>query len=201
MAVEEGGADIIEIGIPFSDPVADGPVIQATSDAALRGGMTAEGRARPGGGGPLHASKMPIVLMGYYNPIFRMGESEFMAKAAHKGADGLIVPDLPMEEARHLRQCSIREGMDLIQLVAPTTPDDRMREIASASSGYLYLVSRLGSPVPGPPPRPTWPSWCGGPERARGLCPLRRALAYPRQSRWSNCASTARMGRSSGAPY
>ncbi len=143
MACLEGGADMIEMGIPFSDPVADGPVIQATSDAALRGGMrpkgvldlVAEVRSR---------TEAPIVLMGYYNPIFRMGESEFTALAAQKGADGLIVPDLPLEESHHLRQCCLRDGMDLVQLVAPTTPDERMRRIASSSSGYLYLVSRMG---------------------------------------------------------
>jgi tryptophan synthase alpha chain len=143
MACLEGGADMIEVGIPFSDPVADGPVIQATSDAALRGGMrpkivldlVAEVRSR---------TEAPIVLMGYYNPIFRMGESEFTSMAAKKGADGLIVPDLPFEESLRLRRSCIRHGMDLVQLVAPTTPDDRMREIASVSSGYLYLVSRLG---------------------------------------------------------
>lgn len=143
MACLEGGADMIEVGIPFSDPVADGPVIQATSDAALRGGMrpkvvldlVAEVRSR---------TEAPLILMGYYNPIFRMGESEFTALAAQKGADGLIVPDLPLEESGHLRQCCLRDGMDLVQLVAPTTPDDRMRRIASSSSGYLYLVSRLG---------------------------------------------------------
>jgi tryptophan synthase alpha chain len=143
MACLEGGADMIEVGIPFSDPVADGPVIQATSDAALRGGMrpkgvldlVAEVRSR---------TEAPIVLMGYYNPIFRMGEPKFTSMAAKKGADGLIVPDLPLEESHHLRQCCLRDGMDLVQLVAPTTPDDRMRRIASSSSGYLYLVSRLG---------------------------------------------------------
>jgi tryptophan synthase alpha chain len=149
MACLEGGADMIEVGIPFSDPVADGPVIQATSDAALRGGM------RPRGVLDLVAevrshTEAPIVLMGYYNPIFRMGESEFAIMAAQKGADGLIVPDLPMEESHHLRKCCIREGMDLVQLVAPTTPDDRMREIASSSSGYLYLVSRMGITGTGP---------------------------------------------------
>jgi tryptophan synthase alpha chain len=138
-----GGADLIEIGVPFSDPVADGPVIQATSDAALRGGMRPKNvlelvtQVRSG-------TEAPLVLMGYYNPIFRMGEDRFAQRAARSGADGLIVPDLPYEESRTLRRSCHRNDLDLIQLVAPTTEDARMGEISSASSGYLYLVSRLG---------------------------------------------------------
>jgi tryptophan synthase alpha chain len=138
-----GGADLIEIGVPFSDPVADGPVIQATTEAALRGGMRPKKvlelltQVRSG-------TDAPIVLMGYYNPIFRMGEERFAQRAASSGADGLIVPDLPYEESKTLRRSCRKNDLDLIQLVAPTTEEARMSEIASASSGYLYLVSRLG---------------------------------------------------------
>ncbi len=144
IAVEKGGADILEIGVPFSDPVADGPVIQRTSQLALERGMTpkwvlelvAEVRTR---------SKIPIVLMGYYNPIFRMGDEVFVQKAAAAGADGLIVADMPYEESEDLRRICRKHSIDLIQLVGPTTDEPRMRAIGAASSGYLYLVSSLGT--------------------------------------------------------
>ena len=144
MACSEGGADIIEIGVPFSDPMADGPVIQKASDEALRAGVTPDrvleltARVR-------EKCDVPIVLMGYYNPIFRMGEEEFVKHAKKAGADGLIVADLPIEESLTLERLCTGEGIHLIQLVAPTTPGDRMERIAGRSSGYLYLVSRLGT--------------------------------------------------------
>jgi tryptophan synthase alpha chain len=144
MACIEGGADVLEVGVPFSDPVADGHTIQKTSQIALEGGMTppkvmglvARVRSR---------SSVPIVLMGYYNPIFRMGESEFVSRAVGSGADGLIVADLPYEESFGLAEACVSLDLDLIQLVGPTTPDERMVDIAGASSGYLYLVGNLGT--------------------------------------------------------
>ena len=144
LACSEGGADVIEIGVPFSDPMADGAVIQRASDEALRAGITPKrvleltARVR-------EKCDVPIVLMGYYNPIFKMGEEEFVKQAKMAGADGLIVADLPMEESLTLEMSCMNEGIHLIQLVAPTTPEDRMMHIAGRSSGYLYLVSRLGT--------------------------------------------------------
>jgi tryptophan synthase alpha subunit len=144
LACSEGGADIIEIGVPFSDPMADGAVIQKASDEALRAGVTPKrvleltARVR-------EKCDVPIVLMGYYNPIFRMGEEEFVKQARRAGADGLIVADLPIEESLTLEMFCMNEGIHLIQLVAPTTPEDRMMHIAGRSSGYMYLVSRLGT--------------------------------------------------------
>jgi tryptophan synthase alpha chain len=143
-ACVRGGADLIEIGVPFSDPVADGPTIQQTSQAALEGGMT-----------PIKAFDLvrrlradirpPIVLMGYYNPVFRLGEARFAEEARRAGADGLIVADLPCEESSTLRDACLGQSLDLIQLVGPTTSAKRMETIASLSSGFLYLVTRLGA--------------------------------------------------------
>ena len=144
IAAEKGGADVLEIGVPFSDPVADGQVIQRTSQMALEKGMTPKGvlelaskvRSR---------SNIPIVLMGYYNPIFRMGDEAFVHMASEAGVDGLIVADMPCEESEELGRLCRRHNVDLIQLVGPTTNGPRMRSIAAASSGYLYLVSSLGT--------------------------------------------------------
>ncbi|MCE5296642.1 MAG: tryptophan synthase subunit alpha [Euryarchaeota archaeon] len=140
----KAGADVLEIGVPFTDPLADGPVIQATSAAALKNGM------RPGNVLDLvkelrRSTKVPVVLMGYYNPIFQIGEAEFVKRAAESGVDGLIVADLSLEESKDLMKHCRKRQVDLIQLAAPTSGDERMRELAEATSGYLYLVSRLGT--------------------------------------------------------
>jgi tryptophan synthase alpha chain len=143
MACLEGGADVLEIGIPFSDPVADGPVIQEASVVALRNGVTPpsvlemvrELRER---------TDRPLVLMGYYNPIFRMGEEDFVKACVRSGADGLIVPDLPMHEGVSLRGSCQRNGIDLVQLSTPLTPEARHRALMNATSGFLYLVTRTG---------------------------------------------------------
>jgi len=145
LALQEGGADVIELGVPFSDPVADGPTIQAASQAALRAGMTAHAcldlvrDARRAG------TTVPIVLMGYYNPIHAYGLREYARDCSEAGVQGLIVPDLPPEEADPLRQECRREGLALVFLVAPTTKEERIAKIASASEGFLYVVSRLGT--------------------------------------------------------
>ncbi len=144
LACVNGGADVIEIGVPFSDPVADGKVIQFSSQKALEAGMTPNkvfGLVRE----LRKHTNIPIVLMGYYNPIFRIGEAEYARRAKEAGADGLIVPDLPLEESRTLLEHCRTHGVDLIQLVGPTTPEDRMRVIARNSSGFLYLVSSMGT--------------------------------------------------------
>jgi tryptophan synthase alpha chain len=144
LAVDRAGADVIEIGVPFTDPVADGPIIQHTSDHAIRTGT------RPTQVFELvrclrAESETPIVLMGYYNPIFAMGEGTFVSRAAEAGVDGMIVADLPLEEATGMiRACRIK-GLDMIQMVTRLTPPERMITIARESTGYLYLVSRTGT--------------------------------------------------------
>lgn len=144
MAIVDGGADVLEIGVPFSDPVADGKVIQLTSQKAIEGGVTPRRvfelvrdlRSR---------TDVPLVLMGYYNPIFQMGEDRYVRLAEAAGANGLIVPDLPLEESLGLKTVCARSDLDLIQLVGPTTSDLRMEGIAHASTGFLYVVSTLGT--------------------------------------------------------
>jgi tryptophan synthase alpha chain len=144
MASVEGGADVLEIGVPFTDPVADGKIIQMTSQKALDNGITPERvfeltrRLRA-------LTDVPLVLMGYYNPIFQVGEGRYAQLAKEAGADGLIVPDLPLEESQGLREACIKNEIDLIQLVGPTTSEERMIRIARASMGFLYLVSTLGT--------------------------------------------------------
>lgn len=144
-ALETGGADIIELGVPFSDPVADGPAIQHASYHALQAGMTPAlclgqvARLREMG------LRVPLLLMGYYNPIYHYGQQEYVRDCRLAGADGLIVPDLPPEEADGLMDLCRREGLALVFLVAPTTSKERLREIAGRSTGFLYVVSRLGT--------------------------------------------------------
>ncbi len=144
VACAEGGADVLEIGIPFSDPIADGPTIQKASQAALEKGITPD-KALELAGLLRSRTSVPIVLMGYYNPIFRMGEAPFALKAMKAGVDGVIVADLPHEESSSLRtECSLN-GLDLVQLVGPTTDEERMADIAKDSSGFLYVVGNLGT--------------------------------------------------------
>lgn len=138
-------ADIIELGIPFSDPVADGKTIEAASERALRAGM------RPGNIFDIIAAirtdmdvHIPIVVMGYYNTILQFGIERFMKKLAEEGGDGIIVPDLPVEEADELIRSAKASGIDRIFLVAPTTPEDRIANVCASSSGFVYLVSLLG---------------------------------------------------------
>ena len=143
-ALAEGGADVIEIGIPFSDPVADGPTIQAAGVRALRAGTTPETVLRIAAA-VKRETGAPLVLMGYYNPIVRFGEEAFCAAAAECGVDGLIVPDLPPEEATPLQEAAERHGLGLVFLVTPETRGDRARDIAARTRGFLYLVSRYGT--------------------------------------------------------
>lgn len=144
LACVEGGADVLELGVPFSDPVADGRIIQYTSQKALEMGMTPQKvfdlvrRIRK-------SSDAPVVLMGYYNPIFQIGEERYADLSKDCGVDGLIVPDLPFEESGSLRERCLAEGLDLVQLVGPTSSAPRMERIAATSSGFLYVVSALGT--------------------------------------------------------
>jgi tryptophan synthase alpha chain len=144
----EGGADVIELGVPFSDPMADGPVIQKASERALAQGiglpqvleMVREFR--------VHDSRTPIVLMGYANPIERFdqrhGSGAFVAQAAAAGVDGVLVVDYPPEECEALKAALQAAQMDLIFLLAPTSTDARIREVARVASGYVYYVALKG---------------------------------------------------------
>lgn len=142
-AVEKGGADIIELGMPFSDPLADGAVIQHSSHIALQNGVTLEWilsqvrliRLR---------SEIPIVLMGYLNPIMAYGTAKFLSAAAKAGVDGIILPELPLEESNRYRELFKVYNIADILLVTPTTKPSRIRQIDKQSSGFLYCVSTTG---------------------------------------------------------
>lgn len=139
----ESGADLIELGFPFSDPMADGPTIQLASERALKAGTTLRsvldmvGRVR-------QHSNVPIVLMGYYNPVFCYGPAQFARDAAAAGVDGLLLVDLPPEEGEELQPMLSSAGIDLITLLAPTTGERRTASLAANSEGFLYYVSMTG---------------------------------------------------------
>lgn len=136
-----GGADMIELGVPFSDPLADGPVVQASTQQALNQGVTSDDvlqLAREFSG------RTPIVLLVYYNCIFAYGQEKFVAAAADAGVDGLIVPDLPVDEAGEYIEACRAHSVDPILLIAPTTPDDRIAMIVAQASGFIYCVSVAG---------------------------------------------------------
>jgi len=142
-ALAEAGADIIELGVPFSDPLADGPTIQRASERALKSGTTLGGvlglvrRIR-------QHSQVPLVLFSYYNPILQMGLEKFAAAAETAGADGVLATDLTPEESDDYRRILAAHHLDTIFLGAPTSTDDRLAKIAACSSGFLYLISRTG---------------------------------------------------------
>jgi len=143
LALAKAGADIIELGIPFSDPLADGATIQHASHQALQQGMNTRqcleiaGRLR-------EQTDIPLVLMTYYNPVYHYGTADFCRDAAAAGVDGLIVPDLPPEEGGELEEASAGCGLDLIYLLAPTSTDERIRRAGAHSRGFVYLVSVTG---------------------------------------------------------
>jgi len=182
-AVAEG-ADAIELGIPFSDPMADGPVLQRAAGRALAAGtplprvleLVGELRAE---------TQAPIVLFGYYNPFFRYGVERIAADAAAAGADGFLCVDLPPEEAGDLRAAARAAALDLIALLAPTTPPARVRTIARQASGFLYFVSVLGTTGA----RAELPAELPGMvARARGLTDLPLGVGFgvsrPEQAAW-----------------
>jgi len=143
LEMEKNGADIVELGIPFSDPLADGPTIQRSSQRALAGGVTL--RAILEFVGDLRRkTSLPIVLMGYYNPIFHFGVTSFVEAAKGAGADGLIVPDLPPEEAGELIPAARKADLDTVFLLAPTSTPERIGKIAEVSRGFIYYVSLTG---------------------------------------------------------
>jgi tryptophan synthase alpha chain len=143
VALESAGASVLEIGVPFSEPVADGPVIQRSIERALASGTTLSAvidliaRVRP-------RLSAPLVLFSYANPIFRLGVDRFTETAARAGVDGVLVLDLPIEEAEEVHTSLARGGIDMIFLLAPTTSPERIRKTAALGSGFLYAISRLG---------------------------------------------------------
>jgi tryptophan synthase alpha chain len=143
LALADAGADVIELGVPFSDPLADGPTIQRASERALKAGTSLAGvlelvrRIR-------ETSQVPLVLFSYYNPILQMGLEKFAAAAAQAGADGVLVTDLTPEESEDYRRIIHAQNLDTVFLAAPTSDDERLRKISACSSGFLYLISRTG---------------------------------------------------------
>ncbi|QEX14894.1 tryptophan synthase alpha chain [Hypericibacter terrae] len=140
----EAGADLIEIGMPFSDPMADGPAIQASSLRALKAGMTLKKTLALVTAFRAGDKDTPIVLMGYYNPIYRYGVDRFLADAKKAGVDGLIVVDLPPEEDQELCIPALAAGVNFIRLATPTTDDERLPAVLANTSGFVYYVSIMG---------------------------------------------------------
>jgi tryptophan synthase alpha chain len=141
--LDQAGADLIELGVPYSDPLADGPVIQAAATRALNKGVSLDqvlnlvAQLSPN-------LRSPIILFTYYNPIFHRGIEVFVKQIAQAGVKGLVVPDLPLEEAETILKATSQHGIDLILLVAPTSPMERITAIATQSQGFIYLVSVTG---------------------------------------------------------
>ncbi|MGB6681064.1 MAG: tryptophan synthase subunit alpha [Candidatus Bathyarchaeia archaeon] len=141
--IAKEGADIIEIGIPFSDPIADGPTIQAAANRSLNAGTTPQSifdivkeiKNR---------IEIPIALMTYYNVLFKMGVQNFLKKASEHRVDGLIIPDLPIEEATEYRELAEKQGIDTIFLATPSTSPNRLKDVLEYTSGFLYLISIYG---------------------------------------------------------
>lgn len=143
LGFEKNGADIIELGMPFSDPLADGPTIQYSSNVAIKNGITMEkifGIVKE----VRKHSEIPVILMGYINPILRYGISGFCSRSSEAGVDGLIVPDVTLEESAIIRDEADKNNLSLIYLVAPNTNDERMARIDQASDGFVYCVSVTG---------------------------------------------------------
>ena len=142
-ALEKGGADCIELGIPFSDPTADGPTIQRSSERALKNGLSLP-RILQLVRQFRRTSEVPIVLFGYFNPIFHYGLENFCRAAARAGADGILCVDLPPEESAELKRWTDAEGLDLIFLLSPTSGPDRVQLVAGKGRGFIYYVSVTG---------------------------------------------------------
>lgn len=168
-ALEKSGVDIIELGVPFSDPMADGPIIQEASAMALEKKVTLQkilGVVK----GIRKRTRIPICLMTYFNPIFCFGEERFAVEAVRSGVDGVIIPDLPPEEGREFIAHASGSGLDVIQFIAPTTSARRIGSIARIAKGFIYYVSLTG--VTGP--RKAVPAGL-----ARQLAAIRRVTAKP----------------------
>lgn len=142
-ALEEGGADMIELGLSFSDPIADGPTIQAASERALKAGINPDSyfetikKIR-------EIVKVPLICLTYFNLVFQRGIDRFIKNCNESGIDGVIIPDLPIEEAKQMMDEANKKGIDIIFLAAPTTTEERMKKILDSTRGFLYLISLLG---------------------------------------------------------
>lgn len=164
------GADLIEIGVPFTDPMADGPIIQAAGKRALKAGATLTNTLAMVREFRVGNSETPIVLMGYLNPILSYGTERFCNDAAAAGVDGLIIVDLPSEEADLLAPLAAKAGLDIIRLVAPTTNDRRLPLVLGGSSGFVYYVAITGI---------TGTRSASGAELAEALPRIRRVTSLP----------------------
>lgn len=144
LAMVEAGADLIEIGTPFSDPLADGATVQRTSQISLDKGTKLKDciqlvkNVRDAG------VTIPLMLMGYFNPVVKYGVERYVADCAAAGVDGFIIPDLPIEESERIRSVAAEHGVDLIFMVAPTTTDDRLEQVGQVSTGFIYCVAVTG---------------------------------------------------------
>jgi tryptophan synthase alpha chain len=143
VAAAEAGADVVELGVPFSDPTADGPAIQRAAERSLRGGTTVAKVLETVRAIRLRTD-VPILLFGYYNPILSYGEEKLVVDAADSGADGFLVVDLPPEESQVLRDSAIARGLDFVPLVAPTSNPGRIEQAADAATSFIYYVSMTG---------------------------------------------------------
>ena len=142
MALINAGADLVEIGIPFSDPIAEGPVIQEADVRALNGGMTTD-KAFELAAKVRANTDIPLVFMTYLNPVFKYGYDRFFAKCAEIGVDGLICPDMPFEEKAEADEIAKKHDISIISMIAPTS-EERIKQIAESAEGFLYIVSSLG---------------------------------------------------------
>lgn len=143
MALVKGGTDILELGVPFSDPVADGPVIQSADERSLAAGTTVDtvfGIVRE----LRKKTDVPVVLLAYYNMVYRRGINRFCREAHEAGVDGILIADMPVEESDDVYRAALRHGIDPVFLITQTTSDARIRKIAVRARGYLYLVAVLG---------------------------------------------------------
>ncbi len=143
-ALIAGGADLIELGIPFSDPIADGPTVQRASQKALENGVTPSHAFETVRGLREQGIDTPLVFMGYYNPVYAYGLEAYVAKCAEVGVDGLIVPDLPPEESDPLLEACVKHNVHLIYLLAPTSTPERVEAVLQRGNGFIYLVAATG---------------------------------------------------------
>jgi tryptophan synthase alpha chain len=144
LAAIEAGADVIELGVPFSDPVADGPIIQRASERALVRGATLKDVLRLASDLRMHAPDAGLIIFSYFNPILRFGLEKFVTAARDSGADGALITDLTVEEADNYIALMRGADLDTVFLAAPTSTDARLKRIAAASRGFIYAVSRTG---------------------------------------------------------
>ncbi|KAJ5782946.1 hypothetical protein N7457_004720 [Penicillium paradoxum] len=144
LGMQAGGADIIELGLPFTDPIADGPTIQKSNLKALENGVTVSSMLEMVRDARQNGLKTPVIFMGYYNPILRYGETKFLADCKEAGANGFIIVDLPLKEAIRFREGFIKTGLSYVPLIAPSTPEGRMKTPCEGADSFVYLVSRMG---------------------------------------------------------